>query len=153
AFSAADRRLLLEIIGETLAGIIPRYRRLMGAGQVELSVTPWGHPILPLLFDFNSAREAWPEAPLPPDEYPGGEDRASWHVARALQVFTRIFGVRPRGCWPAEAAISRQTLALLDRFSFDWVASSGEVLRNSLPSGTSPSNQGAYVLAPHRIRC
>jgi alpha-amylase/alpha-mannosidase (GH57 family) len=132
-YSAEDCRLLLEVIADILGGIIPRYRRLFGTGQVELSVTPYGHPILPLMLDFRSAREALPAVELPATrEYPGGDDRASWHIARALQVFTHAFGVRPRGCWPSEGAVSARTLALLDQFGFDWVATGEAVLRHSL---------------------
>jgi alpha-amylase/alpha-mannosidase (GH57 family) len=152
-FSAAERRLLLEIIGEILAGLLPRYRRLMGSGQVELAVSPWGHPILPLMLDFNSAREAWPEVSLPaPREYPGGDDRANWHLARAVQVFTRTFGVRPRGCWPSEGAVSAPALALIERFGFDWVATGQGVLRNSVKDDAVLPYR-AFYLPGQQLRC
>ncbi len=152
-FTPAQQRQILEIVGELLGSILPRYRRLMGNGQVELSVTPWGHPILPLMLDFNSAREAWPAVTLPQAaEYPGGDDRANWHLARAVQAFTRAFGVRPRGCWPAEGAVSEQTLAMIDGFGFEWVATGESVLRNSLDGQAAPRNQ-AFSLPGRRLRC
>ena len=132
-FGPEHCRTLLEIVADVLAGLIPRYRRLFGTGQIELSVTPYGHPILPLIIDFNAARAALPQIPLPDErEYPGGDDRARWHVARAVQVFTEYFGVRPQGCWPAEGSVSAPTLTLLEEFGFDWAASGEAVLRNSL---------------------
>jgi alpha-amylase/alpha-mannosidase (GH57 family) len=160
-FTAADCRLLLEIIGDILGGLIPRYRRLLGSGQVELSVTPYGHPILPLMLDFRSAREALPAVELPgTHEYPGGDDRASWHIARALQVFTHAFGVRPRGCWPAEGAVSARTLALLDQFGFEWVATGESVLRHSLTASQAWDAtrevsllHRPYHLPQQRVRC
>jgi len=113
--------------------VVPRYRRLAERGQCELSVTPYGHPIVPLLLDFQSAREAVPTMPLPQHaSYPGGSERAAWHVEEGLRVFMRAFGVRPAGCWPSEGAISRGTLELLDRTGFKWAASSTNVLRGSL---------------------
>jgi len=134
-FTAEERRTLLECIADVLSGLVPRYRRLAGNGQVELSVSPWGHPVLPLLFDFGTAREADPGLELPaPERYPGGADRARWHLARALQVFHRSFGLRPRGCWPAEGALCNESLALLDNFGFDWTASAGAVLSRSAGS-------------------
>ena len=63
-FSDDDRRQLLEIIGELLSGIVPRYKALAESGQVELSVTPYAHPIMPLLLDVSSAREAMPDVNL-----------------------------------------------------------------------------------------
>ncbi len=153
AFSAAERRVLLEIIGEILAGLLPRYRRLMGNGQVELSISPWGHPILPLMLDFGSAREAWPDIVLPEaGEYPGGDDRAAWHLARAVQVFTQTFGVRPRGCWPSEGAVSEAALGMIDRFGFGWVATGGSVLRNS-GAGESAGPHQPYRLQGRRLQC
>ena len=160
-FTSEDCRALLEIIGDILTGLIPRYRRLMGNGQIELSVTPYGHPIVPLMLDFRSAREALPAAELPAQpEYPGGDDRASWHIARAVQVFTSAFGVQPRGCWPAEGGVSARTLALLDDFGFNWVASGEAVLRQSLTAsqaGESDRHVGLlhcpYRLPGQDIRC
>jgi alpha-amylase/alpha-mannosidase (GH57 family) len=132
-FTPGQRHELLELIGELLAGIIPRYRRLQEAGQCELSVTPYSHPILPLLFDFKAARDGMPDAPLPQHPgYPGGAARAQWHVAEAIRSFEQYFGVRPRGCWPAEGAISEPTLRLLDAQGFKWAASGATVLRASL---------------------
>ncbi|HKE43877.1 MAG TPA: glycoside hydrolase family 57 protein [Steroidobacteraceae bacterium] len=160
-YSTEDCRQLLEIIGDILSGLLPRYRRLMGSGQVELSVTPWGHPIVPLMFDFDAAREAQPELALPAEpEYPGGDDRARWHVARAIQSFVETFGVRPRGCWPAEGAVSERALALFDEFGFDWVATGEAVLRNSLAASGADSVQHSagllhrpYRLPGGRVRC
>jgi alpha-amylase/alpha-mannosidase (GH57 family) len=153
-FSPADCRQLLEIIGEILAGLLPRYRRLLGNGQVELSVTPYGHPIIPLMLDFGAAREALPALVLPAESaYPGGDDRASWHIARAMQVFTQAFGVRPRGCWPAEGGVSERTLAMLDDFGFDWTATGEGVLRNSLAAATPPLLHRPYRLPGQDIQC
>ncbi|HXZ58631.1 MAG TPA: glycoside hydrolase family 57 protein [Steroidobacteraceae bacterium] len=132
-FSAAQRRSLLRLIGELVGQVVPRYRRLAERGQCELSMTPYAHPIIPLLLDFRSARDTVPDIQLPEHAaYPGGAARAAWHVEEALRVFTRAFGQRPAGCWPAEGAISAATLELLAAHGFRWAASGGAVLRNSL---------------------
>ncbi len=157
SFGAADRRTLLECVGDVLSAIVPRFRRLAGAGRVELSISPWGHPILPLMFDFATAREAEPGLALPAaDAYPGGADRARWHVAKAVQVFHRAFGTRPRGCWPSEGALSAATLGLLESFGFDWVASGESVLRNSLAAGDAAAATDracAYRLPGQQTAC
>ena len=141
AFNASDRRTLLEVIGELIAGVVPRYRRLAEQGRIELSVTPWGHPILPILLDVRSAREQMPDAPMPADvAYPGGEARARWHVERAIEVYKQAFGRPPRGCWPSEGAVSEATLALLGEAGFRWVATGETVLRASLArAGLDPT--------------
>ena len=132
-YTLHDRRDLLGLIGELLAGVIPRYRRLAERGQVELSVTPYAHPIVPLLLDYQCAREAMPGAPLPHSaRYPGGVERARWHIREGIEVFRRHFGLTPAGCWPSEGAVSTAALKLLAEAGFRWAASGEGVLRNSL---------------------
>jgi len=146
-FTEAQRRQLLMVIADQVSSVVPRYRRLAERGQCELSITPYGHPIVPLLLDFQTAREAVPNMALPQHaNYAGGAERAQWHVDEGLRVFTRAFGVRPSGCWPSEGAISRGTLELLDRSGFKWAASSTNVLRGSLSlnSSATPTDPLAY---------
>jgi alpha-amylase/alpha-mannosidase (GH57 family) len=132
-FTLSNRRELLALVGRLVASIIPRFRALSDAGQCELSLTPYAHPILPLLIDFGAARQAQPTAPLPRQgSYPGGAERAAWHMREGIRVFTDAFGKRPAGCWPSEGAISKEALELIDKFEFDWTASSSSVLRTSL---------------------
>jgi len=133
AFTAAQRRELLSLVGDLVASIVPRYRKLSERGQCELSVTPYGHPIVPLLLDFQAAREAVPNMPLPQHPaYPGGAERAQWHVQESLRVFKQTFGTEPTGCWPSEGAISNGALELLDRAGFKWAATSANVLQGAL---------------------
>jgi alpha-amylase/alpha-mannosidase (GH57 family) len=133
AFTVAQRRELLTLIGGLVASIVPRYRGLSERGQCELSVTPYGHPIVPLLLDFQAARDAVPNMPLPQHaSYPGGKERAQWHIRESLRVFKQAFGTDPEGCWPSEGAISRGTLELLDQAGFKWAATSANVLQGAL---------------------
>ncbi len=128
-----DRRQLMIVIGELVAGVIPRYKQLAEQGKIELSVTPYAHPIVPLLLDINSTLEAMPDAPLPEYRaYPGGEERSHWHMEKGLEVFESFFGFRPKGCWPSEGAVSKATLELVAEHGFEWAATGENVLRNSM---------------------
>lgn len=132
-YTLNDRYLLLEVIGEILNSIIDRYRRLAQSGQIELSVTPYAHPIIPLMLDINSAREAMPDVPLPEETvYPGGRERIHWHIKHGLDIFKNHFGYKPVGCWPSEGAVSDETLEILSEYGFKWAATGGSVLNNSL---------------------
>ena len=132
-FDAADRRTLLTLIGELLAGVLPRFRKLAEEGRCELAVSPYSHPILPLLLDFGAARESEPHAPRPHHEaYPGGAERVHWHLDRARREFARVFGFAPRGCWPSEGAISDAAVDAIEAAGFDWLATSVSVLKPSL---------------------
>jgi alpha-amylase/alpha-mannosidase (GH57 family) len=136
-FDAADRRELLALIHECIAGLIPRYRRLAECGQVELSMTPYGHPIIPLLNDFANMKCAQPTAPMPAvSSYPGGVERARWHIQHGIECFVRHFGVRPEGIWLSEGAISEDAVALVQEFGFKWTASGEAVWSNSVRLST-----------------
>ena len=150
-YDSGDRRLLVRLIGELLEGIVPRYRRLAEQGRVELSVTPYAHPIVPLLLDPAAAREAVPDLPLPAmHHYPGGLERARWHIREGLEVFERHFGFRPRGCWPAEGGISAATLPLLAEAGFRWTASGGQVLQHSR-AASDHAQAGTGLHRPYRL--
>lgn len=133
AFTLHDRMELLTVIGEILSSVIERYRVLAVRGQIELSVTPYAHPIMPLLLDLKSTNDAMPDAPMPLlEKYPGGEARVRWHLQEGIETFRRIFGFEPKGCWPSEGSLSDATVSMLSEFGFIWTASGGNVLHNSL---------------------
>jgi alpha-amylase/alpha-mannosidase (GH57 family) len=132
-FDAADRRSLLELVGEQLAAILPRFRLLAESGRCEMAVSPYSHPILPLLLDFAAAKEGEPTMPGPRhSHYPGGAERVAWHLQQAVQCHQRVFGRAPRGCWPSEGAISEEAIRAIEAAGFDWLATSVSVLRPSL---------------------
>lgn len=132
-FDADDRCHLLREISQIIAEIVPRYRRLSNEGQVELAMSPYAHPIVPLLIDFNTAREAATESPLPSAaEYPDGSERAHWHMQHGIAVFEKHFGIRPVGCWPSEGGVSTEAAKLFAYAGFNWMASGDQVLKNSL---------------------
>ncbi len=132
-FSLHDRLEVIEIIGELLSKVTCRYKALAKKGQIELSMTPYAHPIIPLMLDIKSTHEAMPGAALPElESYPGGEERVKWHLRQGIRTFKRFFGAEPQGCWPSEGAVSTETLDLLGDFGFSWAATGGSVLHHSL---------------------
>lgn len=139
-FNSDDRRRLMELIGEVLQGLPGRYADLAKSGQVELSVTPYAHPIVPLMIDMDSAKDALPSIHMPDlEQYPGGESRARWHMRKGLEVFEKHFGFRPKGCWPSEGGVSEATLKMLEEEGFNWAATGQQVLSNSLMAGGGDS--------------
>jgi alpha-amylase/alpha-mannosidase (GH57 family) len=154
-FTYAERRELFSLIGELIGGIIPRYRKLAERGQVELSTTPYNHPILPLLLDFNAAHESEPNVPLPQaGYYPGGMRRAQAHLAKAVESHQRNFDMTPKGMWPSEGSVSRPTLELLGEHGCKWTATGQAVLAHSLSSETKAQglpDKSAYLYKPYLL--
>lgn len=152
-FTLDERLQLFEIIKSTINGLIPRYKALMKRGQIELSTTPYYHPILPLLIDFSSTKDAMPDVPLPSNaQYPGGVSRARAHIQSAEKYHKEIFGEIPNGMWPAEGAVSHAALSLLAEHGVKWAATGQGVLANSLiKCGKSVESKHDYLYHPYRI--
>ena len=153
-FSLHDRRELLILIGELLSGVIDRYGALANRGQIELSVTPYAHPIIPLMLDIDSASEAMPGVDLPSERtYPDGKGRAHWHLQEGLNVFEQYFKRKPDGCWPSEGGVSQPELELFEEYGFRWTASGETVLHNSLRAsfGDEAAAQEDAVLKGYRV--
>ncbi len=132
SFSAQQRDELIALFATTLGSIIPRYRALSERNQVELSVSPYSHPIIPLLNNFENLACSQPEALRPKStSYPGGKQRARWHIEKAIEVFQQYFKHKPRGIWLSEGAVSDDAIRLIEEEGFSWTASGEGVWRNS----------------------
>ncbi|HET9595382.1 MAG TPA: glycoside hydrolase family 57 protein [Anaeromyxobacteraceae bacterium] len=129
-YSAGDLDYVLAAQRRIVAEIAPRWRALEGRGQVELSTTPYYHPILPLVCDTDAARRAMPQVTLPP-RFAWPED-ARWHVREALATHERHFGRRAAGMWPAEGSVSPEALDVLASEGVRWAATDEGVLLHSL---------------------
>jgi alpha-amylase/alpha-mannosidase (GH57 family) len=153
-FTLHDRRELLQIILEQIQSIVPRYKALAASGQVELCISPYAHPIIPLLLDMESAREAMPDVHLPVNtHYPGGASRAQWHIDSGLETFDRVFGGKPMGMWPSEGGVSQASLTLFAEAGFKWVASGGNVLQNSHDAQGKSCTHHVYRFGDAPIDC
>jgi alpha-amylase/alpha-mannosidase (GH57 family) len=152
-FTLEDRRALFDLYGEVIGSLLPRYRSLADRGQIELSTTPHSHPILPLLLDFQAAREARPDSPIPESPaYPGGQARARMHVQAAQMDHVRHFGHHPSGFWPAEGGVSDAAVKVLSDEGVGWAATGEGVLRHSLAAAhRSLDNKAAWITRPYRL--
>src|SRR5450830_98241 len=154
-FSLQERIDFFKLIGELIADLIPRYKKLQKSGQIEISSTPHFHPILPLLLDFKSTRDAMPYAPLPHHpQYPGGKARAHAHIKAAKDSHKERFGEYPVGMWPAEGGVSHAALLLLAEHDVKWAATGQGVLANSLYKSFENyeiPEKNDYLYQPYRV--
>ncbi len=129
-FTEDDKAALRERERALLQAVVPAYRRAAARQQVELSTTPYYHPILPLLCDTEAHREAHPEAPLP-RRFHHPEDAAD-QIARAVKRHQSLFGAPPLGMWPAEGSLSEASVREIARAGLLWTASDEGVLARTL---------------------
>ncbi|HXP86041.1 MAG TPA: glycoside hydrolase family 57 protein [Bryobacteraceae bacterium] len=129
-FSLADQEMLEGKQKAALAGVLLVYREFAALGQIEISTTPFYHPILPLLCDSDIAAVAHPGVTLPPRfQYP---DDAHEQLLRARSYMREKLGVAPVGLWPSEGSVSDEALALAANCGFTWAASDNGVLSRTL---------------------
>ncbi len=129
-FSLADQATMARKESELLKRVLPVYREYAARGQIEISTTPFYHPILPLLCDSDIARIPHPGVHLP-SRFRYKED-ARIQLERARTYIEEKFGVRPKGLWPSEGSVSDETLALAAECGFTWSGTDNGVLARTL---------------------
>jgi alpha-amylase/alpha-mannosidase (GH57 family) len=130
-YGEADKLLLRRIELELLARVLPAYRDASARGQVELSTSPFYHPILPLLCDSDVHQRAHPGAPKPRHRFSRPED-ARRQIERAAALHEATFGSRPSGMWPSEGSVSDEAVSLIAQAGFSWIATDEDILARSL---------------------
>src|SRR6266851_7713342 len=130
-FSEDDKTLLRTIELEILNAVIPAYRRRADAGQIEISTSPFYHPILPLLCDTDIYKRTHPYSAMPRHRFMHPEDAVD-QLERAAACHERLFGRRPVGLWPSEGSVSDAMIPLVARAGFEWMATDELVLARTL---------------------
>jgi len=129
-FTAADQARMGEKQRIIVGAVIPEYRKLVASGQIEISTTPFYHPILPLLCDTNVASMAHPHVPLPPRfRYP---QDARCQLSMAREYVQTKFGIAPAGLWPSEGSVSDEVFQIASELGFEWAATDSGVLNRTL---------------------
>ena len=129
-FTEADKRTLFEQQRDVLKNVVSYYKAVAERGQIEISTTPFYHPILPLVFNSEFARRCMPGAELPP-QFSHPEDVRA-HLAAARDYHTKLFGAPPHGVWPSEGSVCPELIPILQELGFEWFATDEDILWRSL---------------------
>ncbi|HEY6129660.1 MAG TPA: glycoside hydrolase family 57 protein [Candidatus Acidoferrum sp.] len=150
-FTEKDKATLKQKQLDFLKLVLPIYREAAARGQIEISTTPFYHPILPLVCDSDVARASNPATPLPRRAYRHPED-AREQLRRAREYHQRVFGVQPAGLWPSEGSVSDQALAIAAEEGFQWFGTDEGVLGRTLNLGFSRDSAGLAANADRLYR-
>jgi alpha-amylase/alpha-mannosidase (GH57 family) len=154
-FSEDDKVVLRTIELEILNAVIPAYRNRREAGQIEISTSPFYHPILPLLCDTDVYRPAGTNLPAPRRRFSRPDDAVA-QLERAVACHERLFGRRPTGLWPSEGSVSEAVVRLAGETGFRWMATDEMILARSLGvefsrDGAGHSNQPERLYVPYTV--
>jgi alpha-amylase/alpha-mannosidase (GH57 family) len=126
-YSLDDQKFVMNRERELLAKVLPAHAEAAKKGSIEISATPFYHPILPLVCDTNAGAVSSPGLPLPQNRFRHPED-AREQLTRALDLHQQVFGVRPKGVWPSEGSLSEEVLAIAHSLGVQWMATDEGVL-------------------------
>jgi len=145
-YSEEDKSRLVDWQIDLIRRILPTYRELFAQGKIDVSFTPYYHPIMPLLCDTDIALEAMPKAKLPQVRFAHPED-AIKQIAMAGEMYQSIFGAPQKGMWPSEGSVSEAVARIMVEAGIEWAATDEEILVNSLrKSGQDMLKHSAYAV-------
>jgi len=143
-FSEKEKGDLLDFHLELIKGLMPHYSSKWSDGQVEISTSPFYHPILPLLIDTDFGRRPRPETKLPP-RFTHPED-ARAQLKRARDFCKEVLGQAPAGLWPSEGSVAPELIPFIEDAGFSWAATDEAILYNSVKERTSQT-----LFQPYRV--
>jgi alpha-amylase/alpha-mannosidase (GH57 family) len=147
-FTEEDKCYVLDKQTEILKDIIPTYKKFAESRQVELILSPFYHPILPLLYNTNVAREAHFKSTLPHVNFRYPQD-AKAQVDLAMDFFRKSFGAQPKGMWPSEESVSEHILPILIEPGLNWIVADEAILFKSLKK---KKRDAALLYQPHILK-
>ena len=150
-FTEADKKVVLDAHLELVRRSLAEYRELNIAGRIEVTASPFYHPIMPLVYNTDFTRRCMPGIPLPTTfSYP--EDVRE-HLERAAHFHEEVFGKRPTGLWPSEGSVCPELAPLVRAAGFEWMATDEEILFKSLQMmrGNQTPVQRDELFRPYRL--
>ncbi len=155
-FSLADQSFVIVRERALIAKALPAHAEAAKRRSIEISTSPFYHPILPLVCDTDAGAVSSPGLPLPQKRFRHPEDAAE-QIKRGLDLHEKVFSVRPRGMWPSEGSVSEEAIAIAHTLGVDWMASDEGVLGRTLGvnfardgRGNLPQHLGEKLYTIHR---
>ncbi|MBR2068769.1 MAG: hypothetical protein IJ877_03300 [Candidatus Gastranaerophilales bacterium] len=128
-YNLSDRKKIYEIQLDIIKRILSEYKKYQEENKIEVSISPYYHPILPLLLDFKH-KEIKNFENLPSDfSYPND---AKEQIERAITKYVEIFDRKPKGMWLSEQCVCSKTAELLSKSGFKWSVLDEGILSKSL---------------------
>jgi len=145
-FSLDDQKFVIARERELLGRVLPAHADAAKKGSIEISATPFYHPIMPLVCDTGIGAVSSPGLPLPQNRFRHPEDSRE-QLIRGLDLHEKVFGLRPKGIWPSEGSVSEEVIAIAASLGIQWMATDEGVLGRS--TGSFFARDGGSRLPAH----
>uniref|UniRef100_A0A7V3KPH9 Glycoside hydrolase family 57 N-terminal domain-containing protein n=1 Tax=candidate division WOR-3 bacterium TaxID=2052148 RepID=A0A7V3KPH9_UNCW3 len=130
-YSDEDVKLLYQEMVPLIKETVDLYRELHESKHIEISTTPYYHPILPVICNSKNAEISNPYTRKPDFTFSEPEN-AKKHIAKAVQFMAETMKVKVQGMWPAEGSVSMDTVDIYREYGIKWIATDEEILFKSL---------------------
>lgn len=147
-YTLEDRIQIIDIQRDIIRKIIPTLKRLANKNKIEITTSPYYHPILPILLDYKNIKKN----ASADDEILSlrTELDAKVQTKMALDRVEQIFGKRPRGVWPSEQCVNGKTLDMLSQLGVEWSISDEGILASSINFEFEHDFKG-YLKEPYHL--
>ena len=147
-YTLSDRIAIIDIQRKIIKEIIPTIKKLVQKKQIEITTSPYFHPILPILLDYKNIKKN----SIEDDDISNlaAENDARLQTKAALDRVEEIIGVRPKGIWPPEQCVSPKTLDMLSELGIKWTLSDEGILSKSINFEFEHDFKG-YIQEPYHL--
>ena len=125
-YTHTDLMYVIDQQHHHMSNVLPMYSELAAEGQIEMTTTPYYHPIMPLLMmdgwtmedGIRVNKDSWPED-------------VENHLVNGMDLFESELGFRPTGMWPSEEAVSPAMVEPVSDVGIQWMVTDEEILMQS----------------------
>ena len=150
-FTEEDKKEMLSKQKNIIRSVLPKYKELRDKGQIEISISPCYHPILPLLCDTDISKVSQPNLILPHRKFNHPEDAIA-QVNCGIEIYEQVFGGKPKGMWPSEGGVSEDIIPIMAQAGIEWSATDEEILYLSLGvTDASNHNKIKLLYKPYEV--
>ena len=148
-FSEEDKQTLIDETEKIISQVLPKHKELQDKKQIEITTSPYYHPILPLLIDTSIAKAGMPHVFLPKTRFQHPED-AELQIKKGLELYEKTFWKKSQGMWPSEGSVSSDIVPLVAKNGINWLATDEEILFQTLGE-INGSNGNEVLYRPYKI--
>lgn len=148
-FTEEDKSILLDETAKIVASVLDIHKEFQNKGQIEVTTSPFYHPILPLIIDTNVAKTGMPYVFLPKTRFRYPQD-AQTQIEKGIGLYEKIFGKKPKGMWPSEGSVSSAVAQMAAGCGINWIATDEEILFKTLGNGSNGNGYNA-LYKPYAI--
>ena len=142
-FTEDDKKFVMDTQIKVLKRLLVSIKN--APKNIELTTSPFFHPIMPLLINTDIAKRCMPDTPLPKKVL--AQRHALFQLQHGLSKFEQVAGTKPAGLWPSEGSVCPEMVPMLESAGIKWIATDEGILERSGVKG----KRSEYLYQPYTV--